>query len=291
MPPLTAIEAFIQVGRLGSVKAAAEELALSSPALSRRLQAMERFVGRSLFDRRHQAMALNAEGEALLTRIGPALDALAVAIGEATGDAEHLRLRLNVQPLWASQQLMPRMDSLREAYPDFHLNLDTAPHGIARLGDGLDAAIVLGREVDPALYSRRISRHKVVAIASRAMAAEIAGPMDLASRTILVHRDMADLFFIWRRGMDAEALEPAVTDHFDAGQLMLDAAAQGIGIAFMLDEHLAQAHNNQLVALFPERQVESGYSFWFACRRSAMSRRAVRIFHDWLIKAMATPAG
>ncbi len=35
-------------------------------------------------------------------RIGPALDALAVAIGEeATGEAEHLRLRLNVQTLWA----------------------------------------------------------------------------------------------------------------------------------------------------------------------------------------------
>jgi len=290
MPPLTAIEAFIQVGRLGSVKAAAEELALSSPALSRRLQAMERFVGRPLFERRHQAMALNAEGEALLTRIGPALDALAVAIGEATGDAEHLRLRLNVQPLWASQQLMPRMDSLREAYPDFHLNLDTAAHGIARLGDGLDAAIVLGRDVDPALYSRRISRHDVVAIASRAMAAEIHGPTDLTSRTILVHRDMADLFTIWCRGMGVDGLEPAVTDHFDAGQLMLDAAAQGLGIAFMLDEHLAQARNSQLVALFPEKRVESGYSFWFACRRSAMSRRAVRIFHDWLVKAMATPA-
>ena len=37
LPPLTAIEAFVQVARLGSVKAAAEELAVSSPALSRRV--------------------------------------------------------------------------------------------------------------------------------------------------------------------------------------------------------------------------------------------------------------
>ena len=54
LPPLTALEAFVQVARLGSVKAAAEELALSTPALSRRVQALERFIGRPLFDRKHQ---------------------------------------------------------------------------------------------------------------------------------------------------------------------------------------------------------------------------------------------
>jgi LysR family transcriptional regulator, glycine cleavage system transcriptional activator len=49
LPPLTAIEAFVQVARLGSIKAASAELALSAPALSRRVQALERFIGRPLF--------------------------------------------------------------------------------------------------------------------------------------------------------------------------------------------------------------------------------------------------
>ena len=68
LPPLTAIEAFVQVARLGSVKAAAEALALSSPALTRRIQALERFVGHPLFERRHQAVHLNPDGERLLGR-------------------------------------------------------------------------------------------------------------------------------------------------------------------------------------------------------------------------------
>ena len=54
LPPLTALEAFIQVARTGSVKAAAAELALSTPALSRRVQALERYLGMTLFERRHQ---------------------------------------------------------------------------------------------------------------------------------------------------------------------------------------------------------------------------------------------
>ena len=47
LPPLGAIEAFVQVARLGSVKAAATELALSAPALSRRVQALERVMDKA----------------------------------------------------------------------------------------------------------------------------------------------------------------------------------------------------------------------------------------------------
>ena len=80
LPPLTALEAFVQVARLGSVKAAAEELALSTPALSRRVQALERFIGRPLFDRKHQALEINSEGQRLLDDIAPALDSLSQAL-------------------------------------------------------------------------------------------------------------------------------------------------------------------------------------------------------------------
>jgi LysR family glycine cleavage system transcriptional activator len=35
-----------------------------------------------------------------------------------------------------------------------------------------------------------------------------------------------------------------------------------------------------------DQQVESPYSYWFACRRSALTRRPVKIFHDWLFDEM-----
>lgn len=290
LPPLTAVEAFVQVARLGSVKAAAQELALSSPALSRRVQALERFVGQALFERRHQAMLLNAAGERLLARIAPAIDALAEAIDSTTGVHDAMRLRLGVLPLFASQKLMARLPELRAAYPDFHVDIDTAPHPTARLGESLDAAIVLGAEPDPALYGRRIDRNRVSAIASRALAAgpnAVRKPEDLRHSTIFVHRDMPETFAIWRAGIGMPDLQPAVIDHFDSGHLMLDAAAQGLGVAFMLDAHLAGAHDDRLVNLFGHH-VDSDYSYWFVCRRSAMSNRAVRVFHDWLFSAVAT---
>lgn len=290
LPPLTAIEAFVQVARLGSVKAAAEELALSSPALSRRVQALERFMGRNLFERRHQAMMLSAEGEKLLGRIAPALDALTLAIDATSGDTELLRLRLGVMPLFASQRLMGRLPELRQRHPELHIDIDTGGHALARLGEGVDAAIVLARDVDSSLYSRRIDRDTAVAIVSRSLLAgryPVNRIEDMARLTIFLHRDMPELFTVWREALGRPDLEPAAVDLFDSGQLMLDAAAQGLGVAFMLSSHLEDAHDDRLTNLFDDR-VDSPYGYWFACRRPALSTRAVRIFHDWLFSALST---
>ncbi|HEY5711133.1 MAG TPA: LysR substrate-binding domain-containing protein [Allosphingosinicella sp.] len=282
LPPLTAVEAFVQTARLGSIKAAAEALALSSPALSRRVQAMERHVGRPLFERRHQAILLNPDGEQLLSEIGPALEELGEAMERAGGHSELMRLKLAVLPLYASNRLMPRLGALRALHPDLHIDIDTRPHALARLDEGLDAAIALARDVDASLYSQRLGSNRVVAVGGEVHRG-MRDPAQLAGETILVHRDLPDAFDYWREAIGLPDLEPAAIDHFDSGQLILDAAAQGLGIAFMFEMHLDGAHDPRLFRLF-DVAVESPYSYWFACRRAALGRRPVRIFHDWLIE-------
>jgi LysR family glycine cleavage system transcriptional activator len=282
LPPMAAIEAFVAAARLGSVKAAAEALALSSPALTRRIQTLERHVGVALFERGHQAVRLNAEGARLIAELGPALDAVARALGHAA--AADGRLRLGVPPLFATYRLLPRLAELRRRHPDLHVDLDTGPGAVARLDDDLDAAVVLAPSVDRALYSRRLPMGGVVAIAAPDLAARLAGPADLAGLDVLIHRDLPDAFDVWRKAAGCPDLKPASIDEYDSGQLILGSAAQGLGVAFMLELHLAGAHDEGLVRLF-DIVAESAYSYWFACHRPALERRAVRLFHDWLVEA------
>lgn len=290
LPPLTAIEAFVAVARLGSIKAAATELALSAPALSRRIQTLERFLGRPLFDRRHQAMTPNADGDRLLAAIAPALDSLSDAVESMTSGGEVLRLRLGVLPLFASQRLFPRLAQLRAARPELRLDVDTGSNAISRLGEGLDAVIVLAREVDPTLYAERLDRNKVYAIGARTLvegADPLLRPEQLADHSVLLHRDMADNFTAWRQSAGIAEVEPKAVDHFDSGALMLEAAAQGLGVAFMLESHFNDANDPRLVRLF-ELEVESPYSYWFVCRPRALQTKPVRIFRDWLIATLRT---
>ncbi len=291
LPPLTAIEAFVQVARTGSIKAASQELALSPPALSRRIQALERFIGRPLFERRHQAVVLNADGDRLLQQIAPALDQLSDAVEVMTSNTDVLRLRLGLLPLWASQKLFPRLGELRAQHPELHLDIDTAAHLLSRLGEGLDAVIALARDIDPSLYAKRLDRNQVYVIGARALIEgpnPITSPDQLAGLTALVHRDMPDTFSAWRAAAGLTDLEPLAIDHFDSGALMLEAAAQGLGIAFMHASHFEEARDERIVRLF-DIPVESPYSYWFACRPRALTQKPVRLFHDWLIATIADP--
>src|SRR3546814_2526052 len=89
LPPLTSMEAFLEVARHGTVKAAASELGLSMPALSRRIQTLEHAVGRPLFDRHHHGLRLTEAGRTLQGQLSPILDDLRGAISRVGRSEEH----------------------------------------------------------------------------------------------------------------------------------------------------------------------------------------------------------
>mgnify|MGYP000927954056 FL=1 len=287
LPPLSSMEAFLEVARHGTVKAAASELGLSMPALSRRIQTLEHAVGRPLFDRHHHGLRLTEAGRDLQDQLSPILDELRSVIGQVGSPDASVRLHLNVLPLFAQQRLFPRLPELRRAHPELHIDIDTLSHGEARLGEGIDAAIALARAIDPSRYAARLDQDKVFPIAARGLTdgeRPIAVPEQLQRATILLHREMPETFNEWRNAIGMPYLEPMGTDFFDSGPLMLEAAAQGIGVAFMHGHHFDDAQDPRLVRLF-DFDVDSPYSYWFVCRPRALRQPAVKLFHDWLLEA------
>src|SRR3546814_11375662 len=108
LPPLSSMEAFLEVARHGTVKAAAIELGLSMPALSRRIQTLEHAVGRPLFNRHHHGLSLPETGRALDAQLAPPLDELRPLIGPAGRSGSSLLLHPHVLPLFALPRLFPR---------------------------------------------------------------------------------------------------------------------------------------------------------------------------------------
>ncbi|MGI9374708.1 MAG: LysR substrate-binding domain-containing protein [Tsuneonella suprasediminis] len=287
LPPLRALEAFLRVVRLGSARAAAAELSLSPSALSRRIGTLEEFVGKKLFTRAHQAMQLTDDGRSFFDAVAPHIEALAAAVENQSDNLGVMRLKLGVLPLFGGQRLFPRLSELRKRHPRLHIDIDTGPHLLDRVGDTLDAAIVLLRDPDPALHAVRLDHNRVYAIASEDIAAEVGNVPDkatLARQTFLIHNELPDSFTAWREAIGLKDFEPAAIDHYDSGQLLLEAAAQGLGIAIMHDDHFKRSGDRRLARLF-DIDVESPYSYWFVCRPRDLEQRQVRLFHDWLVKA------
>jgi LysR family transcriptional regulator, glycine cleavage system transcriptional activator len=275
------------VVRLGSAKAAANELALSPSALSRRVAALEDFTGKRLFTRQHQAMKLTDEGQAFYTAIAPKLEELAEAVEAQIDRGQVLRLHLGVPSLFGGQRLFPRLPELRKLHPRLHIDIDTGAHLEDRVGDTLDAAIILAKEPDPQYYRVQLDHNKVYAITSKELAEEM-GPVPdeakLSRQTFLLHQDLPDSLDAWKKAIDLPDLEPASLDRFDSGQLVLEAAAQGLGIAIMHDDHFRRSHDPRLARVY-DIDVESPYRYWFVCRPKSLESRPVRIFHEWLLQA------
>ena len=287
LPPLRAIEAFVRIVRMGSARAAADELGLSPSALSRRVAALEEFIGKRLFTRQHQAMKLTDDGTAFYEAVSLRFDELAAAVEGQVEDSKVLRLHLGVLPLFGTQRLFPRLPELRKQHPRLHIDFDTAPHPEARVGDTLDAAIVLAKQPDPAFHAVRLDHNLVYAFTSKAVAEEVGSTPQaeiLSRQTFLIHTELPDSFVAWKQAMGIPKLTPAAIDHMDSGQLILEAAANGLGIAIMHDDHFHRSHDARLAKLF-EIEVESPYSYWFICRPHALELRSVRIFHDWIAQA------
>jgi len=287
LPPLRALEAFVRVVRLGSARSAAQELGLSPSALSRRVANLEEFTGRKLFSRSGQTMRLTDEGRAFYDAVAPHLESLATAVEAQSENLQLLRLRLGVMPLFGTQRLFPRLPELRALHPRLHLDIDTGPHLEDRVGDTLDAAITLTTTPDASFHAVQLDQNTVHAICSKALAEKL-GPnpsmAELEQQTFLVHTDMMLSYEAWKKALGFGKMMPMALDHYDSGQLILEAAAQGLGIAIMHDDHMVRNKDTRVTSLFDQR-IESPYSYWFLCKPVDLEARPVRIFHDWLVSA------
>lgn len=290
LPPLGALEAFVVVARHASVRAAADELALSPSAVSRRVQALEHHLGRKLFDRAGGDFTLNRDGESLLTTVAPAIDRLADAI-EQSRSTQSETIRLGVVPAFASHWLLPRLVRFKTRNPGVQLDLDTTLAPRATLTSNLDAAIVLATQADESLYSRKLCQQKIFAVCSPEFLAAnpLREPADVKGHTLLVHRRVAELLDVWLERMGVSG-RPAKVEYYDTGFMQLEAAAHGHGVAILL--HTMARHmleTGRLVRPFGE-DIESPVSYWFFARDAARPTRPLGRFHDWLVEEVEREA-
>lgn len=145
LPPLKALRVFEAAARHSSFKLAAEEIFVTQSAVSRQIQVLEEYYGTLLFIRKTRKVELTTEGRILFKASTLALDYVAAASHEIFVKQKRGYLTIASTITFSTLWLMPRMQTLREKYPDIQLHLmtcETSPN----LHDAFDIAITLGYE-------------------------------------------------------------------------------------------------------------------------------------------------
>lgn len=126
---LSDLEAFLAVAERNSFQAAAEHVAMSQPALTRRIQKLEGNLGVTLFDRTTRYVRLTLAGKLLQERarliVSEAIET-GLAIEDETALFQHQRARIvtvAVIPSVISEVLPRTIDVFRETMPDVRIRI------------------------------------------------------------------------------------------------------------------------------------------------------------------------
>lgn len=121
IPSTKELRAFALVAQLGSIKAAAERLCLTSSALSRRIQSLEEELGQSLFIRDARGLSLTEDGKEYADKLHNIFQALEEATSFIQQRSKR-RLRI-VAPSTIVAAIMPNLDSFEQNCPGVDIEL------------------------------------------------------------------------------------------------------------------------------------------------------------------------
>lgn len=294
LPPLSTLIAFEAAGRLASFTKAAEELHLTQAAVSKQINALERAIGRKLFERSHRAVQLTAEGREYLHTIVAALSHINHATLELKADAPPVRLRvatdLSVADLW----LMPRLDELLAQWPDLALHMVVSDAEARCLANEVDVAILHGEGQWAQHDSELLFPEVVFPVCSPgylAAAGAIASPADLAGCRLIDLEDDNWNWMNWRIFLTDQGIGlPATFRAMTIGNypLVLEAARRGHGVALawqsLVEDDLATGRLVRPIAA----ELATRFGYYMAWPRSRPLSPVAAAFVDWARRQMAT---
>jgi len=261
------MQTFVRIVEAGSLSAAAGQMGMTQPTISRRLQALERSLGLRLLQRTTHAMRLTVDGERCYERARELLGSWAAFESDlrGAGDEPEGILRVVVPHAFGQERLVgPLADYLRR-YPRMRVEwLLHDDHSIQDyIAAGIDCAIQVGEVTDPGLVAIRLAEVPRIVVAAPEIlnggpppgtARELAALPWLALRTF--YRNEVSLKHLATGKIERVPITPRFST--DSLYALRSAALLGLGAclgsAWVLADDLA---SGQLIHLTPEWQAPS----------------------------------
>ncbi len=281
---LRAVEA---AGRLGSLRAAADELGVTIGAVSQQVQKIERQLGCVLFERLPRGIRPTPLGKEVLKRLTSGMTEFAAAVALAERRDEKI-LTVSAAPVFAGKWLVWRLQRFNERHPDIHVRIDANFALVDPNVTDVDVCIRVGRGDWPGVTAEKILDQRVFPVCSPVVAEQLRDPTDL--RSVPIIRDEWAMFDwdVWLQpnGLDASMLGDGPV--FSDASLCLDAAIACQGV-FLAWETLAShaLYVGSLVTPFPGR-YRNGIAYWFVIGRDRSNRPPIRAFRRWLEEELST---
>jgi LysR family transcriptional regulator, transcriptional activator for dmlA len=282
---------FSLVARAGSLSAAARELDVTPPAVSKRLAQLERRLGVRLLHRTTRRVGLTAEGDVYLEsarRILADIEEVEQLVSSRRATPKGL-LRVNATLGFGRAHVAPAISAFARRYPevDVQLQLTDRPHHLAE--ESMDVGIRFGEVSDATLVARRIApNRRLICAAPRYLEARGRPqvPNDLTRHDCIVLRQNDAAYGIWRftRGRKTETVKVRGALSSNDGEAVLGWALDGHGVLMRAEWDLARhLRSGRLELLLEEWALPPADIYAVYPERHRLSPK-VRVFVDFLVE-------
>jgi LysR family glycine cleavage system transcriptional activator len=256
---------------------------LTHSAISRNVQAVEHWCGETLFERNGPKVALSSAGQRLCQRLGAPLQALRSALNLGAEPSAQQTLTVCMLSSMARTWLMAHLPGFGVACPHISLSVETG-YDMVSLPPQLPAvAIRFGHFARTGLRCHRLWFDHMVAVATPAWAAQY-GEQAAAWPA---HQLLRHTYEPWPQRLPkstltgAAKLLPASGHAFNDALLLVEAAAQGCGVAWvrasLAQRFVADGH----LRILAQAEQVADKSVWLVCRDDMAELPQVRDFCQW----------
>jgi DNA-binding transcriptional LysR family regulator len=182
MESLRGIVAFVRTVSAGSFSEAARQLGVTTVAVSRNVQRLERELGVRLLQRTTRSLGMTEEGRRLFEATRHALCTLETAheaIAERRSEPSGL-VRILSMTAFSRLYVVPLLAALRARYPRLSLELNASDRIVDMVEEGFDVGIRIGKPTDGNVVVRKLADVPRAVCASRDYLARRGAPQTLA---------------------------------------------------------------------------------------------------------------
>ncbi len=298
---------FSLLARCGSFSAAARELDVSTPAVSKRLAQMEARLGVQLLNRTTRRVGLTPEGETYLLharRILADIDDMEQLVSSAVAAPKGL-LRVNATLGFGRSHIAPLISGFVKLHPEVQVQLQLSVNPPPLSEDAFDVCVRFGEPPDARVMARRIAPNRRLLCAAPSYLAKHGTPKvphDLTRHDCIGIRQGDEAYGIWRlsSGKHTEAVKVRGNLSTNDGEIAVNWALAGQGIVmraewdiarYLRSGRLKQVLDNyrtppaDIHAVYPQRHQASArvraFVDFLATHFEKSSIRAAGLVVDW----------
>jgi len=293
LPPLKSLRGFEAATRHQSIRAAADELCLTHPAVSHQVQLIEEVLGVALFVQQGRGIVSTPEGRALYPYVRSAFELLIEGIEAAHRQSLDKQLRVQTYVTASIRWLAKRMPLFLIDNPQIKLALSTC--AVEWEFDDINADVgLVYYEADPGpkYHWTPLFEYALFPVCSPGLAARVgalATVADLLQQPLVIIQTEVRNWQSWFASAGVEFDPSSNYLVVDTLAVALELALSGQAIALVngpfVDDDLAEG---RLLRPVDHKFVCPG-EWGLICRKELQENPSIRIFIDWMARSAAMP--